>query len=213
MDSADNVSDGNLNDRWDEIGIEGGNSAEFATTLTEDLWLDRIARKLGMGWLSDKLPGDIPPAYLYAIIMIGCIESVLSTHAYLEGEPVIYIQNPFFVFQPIALLGAVYGSRSLRQRYHRVTEEMSIQKRAENPERLINLVPSWLPWILFIIAICLNFARMFALGGPIEIYREVNLSSLIGWTIANPVWASIATQFLAVYLSVEIIAPWRLLKS
>lgn len=30
-----------------------------------NLWLDRIARMLGFGWLSERIPGDLPPSYLY----------------------------------------------------------------------------------------------------------------------------------------------------
>ncbi|VTT85331.1 hypothetical protein DM2_213 [Halorubrum sp. DM2] len=179
----------------------------------EDLWLDRISRKLGMGWLSDMLPGNIPPSYLYAVVTITTLELVVGAYSYAMGEPIIYLQNPFFVFQPIALLAAVYGSRSLRRRYYHVMKEMRIDDRVDESERLTDIIPSWLPWTVFLSALAINYIRMFALGGPITIYREMNLAAVIGWTVSNPVWASIATQFFAVYLSVELIAPRRLRNS
>lgn len=201
---------GRERDAFDIDDIEGGDAAELTDAFDEDLWLDRIARRLGMGWLSAKLPGDIPPSYLYAVVTIVSLELILGTYSYAIGEPVIYFQNPFFVFQPIGLLGAVYGARSLRRRYHRVTEEMQISERTDKPEQLTDIIPSWLPWVLFLSMVAVNYVRLFALGGPVAVYREVNIVAVIGWTVSNPVWASIATQFFTVYLSVELIAPRRL---
>lgn len=198
---------------WDAVDIDDidvVDGAGIADAFDEDLWLDGIARKLGMGRLSAALPGDIPPSYLYAVVTIVALELTLGTYSYAAGEPVIYLQNPFFVLQPIGLLGAVYGSRSLRRRYHAVTEEMKISDRTDDPEHLTDIVPSWLPWTLFLSMVAINYVRLFALGGPVAVYRDANVAAVVGWTVANPVWASIATQFFTVYLSVEIIAPRRL---
>lgn len=197
----------------DAIGINDVEPTDHADAFDEDLWLDRISRKLGMGWLSDVLPGNIPPSYLYAVVTITTLELIVGAYSYAMGEPIIYLQNPFFALQPIALLAAVYGSRSLRRRYYHVMKEMRIDDRTDNPERLTDIIPPWLPWAVFLSALAINYVRMFALGGPVTIYREINLAAVIGWTVSNPVWASIATQFFAVYLSVELIAPRRLRNS
>ncbi|MFC7133355.1 MULTISPECIES: hypothetical protein [Salinibaculum] len=203
--SADTEEPGAVMDALDED--------ELTATFTEDLWLDRLARKLGFGRLSEWLPGETPPSYLYALVLIGTIVPVLNGRAYLVGDPVVYLQNPFFVLQPIALLGAVYGSRALRRRYHQVTREMNIADRTRDPDKLIDIVPDWLPWAFFVSAVLLNYVRVLALGGPVAIYQDKGLSAVIGWMVVNPIWASIAAQFFAVYLSVELIAPWRLWRS
>ncbi|RLM82126.1 hypothetical protein D3D02_18905, partial [Halobellus sp. Atlit-38R] len=104
----------------------------------------------------------------------------------------------------------VYGSRSLRRRYHEVTVEMRIRNRTDDPERLTNVIPSWLPWTVFLSVVAVNYVRLFALGGPVAVYQDANLAAVIGWTVANPVWASIATQFFTVYVAVTLIAPRRL---
>ncbi len=36
---------------------------------------------------------------------------------------------------------------------------------------------------------------------------------VIGWGILNPLWSALAVQFVAVYLAIEFIAPWRLYHS
>lgn len=196
--------------RGTKPAIESISENELTVTFTEDLWLDRLARKVGFGRVSKSLPGMIPPSYLYALVLIVSIDTILNGRAYLLGEPVVYIQNPYFIFQPIALLTAVYGSRALRTRYHQVMREMDIETRASRPERLIDIVPNWLPWAFFVLLCVVNYVRVVSLGGPITIYRDQGLSVLIGWMVANPIWASIAAQFLSVYLSIVLLAPWRL---
>lgn len=186
---------------------------ELYTTYTEDLWLDRVARVFGFERLATFLPGQIPPSYLYAGTTIFIIDVVLNFRAYLVGEYVVYLENPFFIFQPLALLTAVYGAQTLRTRYHQVMHEMDISSRASDPNRLLNIVPSWLPWTFFIFLIGINFIRIASFGGPAALYQNRGLSELIGWLVANPIWATIASQFLAVYLSIVLLAPWRIWRS
>jgi len=179
----------------------------------EDLWLDRLARRVGFGGLSRRLPGDIPPSYLFAVILVGTIVPTVNIYAYFAGDPVVYIENPLFVLQPLCLVGGVFGARSLRRRYHRVTQEMKIEERTDDPGPLIDVVPTWLPWLLFGAALLQISARVWALGGFSAIYRDGGLTMVVGWGILNPLWSALAVQFVAVYLAIEIIAPWRLYRS
>lgn len=179
----------------------------------EDLWLDRVARKVGFGWLSHRLPRDIPPSYLFTLILVGTIAPTVNIYGYLTGATVVYIQNPLFVLQPVAIVGSVFGARALRKRYHRVTQEMNITERSDNPEQFRRIVPTWLPWLLFGAALVQIAVRVWALGGFSSIYRESGWTAVIGWAIMNPLWSILAAQFVAVYVAIEIIAPWRLYKS
>jgi hypothetical protein len=179
----------------------------------KDLWLDRLARRVGFGWLSQRLPGDIPPSYLFAVILVGTVVPTINAYAYLAGDPVVYIENPLFVLQPLAIVGGVFGARALRRRYHRVAQEMNLEERAADPEPLLNIVPTWLPWILFSAALLQIAARVWALGGFGAIYRDGGLTMVVGWGILNPLWSILAIQFVTVYIAIEIIAPWRLYKS
>ncbi|MEA1931109.1 MAG: hypothetical protein U9O06_06130 [Euryarchaeota archaeon] len=213
MGGIDGSSFDGLDDRDYENIIESVDKIELTATFTDDLWLDRLARKFGFGRLAELLPGEIPPSYVYAAILIVTLETILNGRAYLLGQPVVYLRNPFFIFQPLALLTAVYGSRALRARYKQVMKEMDIERRANDPGLLINIVPNWLPWALFSLLFGMNLVRIISLGGPTAIYQQQGLSSLLGWIVANPIWASIATQFIAVYLAIVLLAPWRLWKS
>jgi len=211
-DTESNAAD-RATDSGHRFAIDSITDDELTSAFTEDLWLDRVARKVGFGKLSALLPGEVPPSYLYAVVLIVTIDTVLNGRAYLLGEPVVYFQNPYFVFQPMTLLAAVYGSRALRTRYHRVMKEMDIEDRASTPEQLIDIVPNWLPWVFFVFLCGVNYVRVLSLGGPLTVYREQGLSVFVGWMVANPIWASIAAQFLAVYLAIVLLAPWRLWNS
>lgn len=199
--------------KFDVTNAEISGDQRLVEPFDEDLWLDRLARHVGFGWLSRRLPGNIPPSYLFAVILVGTIAPTVNIYAYLAGEPVVYLQNPLFVLQPLALVGSVFGARALRRRYHRVTQEMRIEDRTDNHEPLVNIVPTWLPWILITGALLQIAARVWALGGFAAIYREDGITAVIGWAIMNPLWSVLAAQFVAVYLAIEILAPWRLYNS
>ena len=196
-------------------GTDTGTTAEqpLVEPFEGDLWLDRLARRVGFGWLSRRLPGDIPPSYLFAVILVGTIVPTINVYAYFAGDSVPYIENPLFVLQPLCLVGSVFGARALRRRYHRVTQEMNIEDRTDEPGPLLDIVPTWLPWLLFGAALLQVAVRVWALGGFSGIYREDGLASVVGWAIINPLWSALAVQFVAVYLAIEIIAPWRLYRS
>jgi hypothetical protein len=213
MSDTGNAPANSLDSKENALVSEAANDGDFSVTLTQDLWLDRLARRIGFGWVADRFPGQIPPSYLYAIVMILSIEVALQGRSYLVSGTAHILQNPFFILQPIGLLGAVYGSRALLKRYHQVMEEMNISERASSPERLIHIVPNWLPWVLFLGTVSVPYIRMLSLGGPTAVYRDYGLSGFLGFTVANPIWLSIAAQFFAVYLSIVLLAPWRLSKS
>ena len=213
MNDGENFSSDTLGDGGKGPVAEAVGETEPAVTFTEDLWLDRLARKIGFGWISEQLPGEIPPSYVYAVVLILAVEISLQGRSYLLTGSAHVLENPFFILQPIGLLYAVYGSRALRKRYHKVMWEMNISERATDPERLIHIVPNWLPWGMFVATVGVTYVRVLSLGGPLAVFQDYGLSGFLGFTVANPIWLSIAAQFLAVYLSVVLLAPWRLWKS
>lgn len=179
------------------------------------IWLDRYAETLGFGWLSGKLPGDVPPSYLYAIILILLIDPLLSLWSYVGGYRVVYLDNPYFVLQPLALVTAVYASRSLMASYDAVMDEMDIERRASDDERedILDIVPGWLPWSLFVLGVSIEYMVVASIGLS-KIYQTGGPAGLIAWLLVNPlVWVPIAIQFFSVYISIEFLAPWRLVNS
>ena len=91
-----------------------------------EIWLDRFARRFGFGWFASYLPGNIPPSYVYAVVTVVLSEAAITGYSLANDTQLIYAENPFFILQPVVLLGAVYGSRSLSRSYDRVIGEMNI---------------------------------------------------------------------------------------
>lgn len=186
----------------------------MADETTHVLWLDRFAAALGFERLDGLFPGTLPPSYLYAIVVVGVSHIGLNLATYALGYATVYEQNPFFVLQPLALIGSVYASRTLTRGYKNAMTEMSVENRMSDPETLTTLVPRWLPWAFFVVGAGFGLIRaVFAVGIP-TILQESGVPGLIAWFIVNPfVYAPIAAQFLAVFLSLELVAPVRLARS
>lgn len=173
-----------------------------------EIWLDRFARRFGFGWLASYLPGNLPPSYVYAIVTIALSEAAITGYSLANDIQLIYAENPFFILQPVVLLGAVYGSRTLSRSYDRVMREMNIAERASEPESLLNPIPSWFPWMMFLVGASLQIVRAFlALG-------SYGVTDIVANFVVFPfIYLPIVTQFFAIYVAIEFFAPWRLWQS
>lgn len=120
----------------------------------------------------------------------------------------------FFILQPLALLGAVYGAHSLQGRYHDVMNEMHIADRASNPEALINIVPRRLALGFFLLGVVFTLIRSGVVIGFGQIYQDAGWTGLFGWIVMfGLVYPPIVAQFLAVFFSIELRAPVKLAQS
>lgn len=173
-----------------------------------EVWLDRFARRFGFGWFAGYLPGNIPPSYVYAVVTVVLSEAAITGYSLANDIQLIYAENPFFILQPVVLLGAVYGSRSLSRSYDRVMGEMNIAQRASEPESLLNPIPPWLPWVIFLAGASLQIVRAFlALGA-------YSVTDIVANFLVFPfIYLPIVTQFFVIYVAIEFFAPWRLWQS
>lgn len=179
-----------------------------------ELWLERATCRLGFKQLAAILPGDLSPSYAYVFFVVGVIIPVLNIYTYLSGGKIPYTTNPFYILQPVALVGAVYGSHALHRRYLQVMQEMNIEQRASDPEALINIVPARLPVIFFLFGAVFTLVRSGVVIGFDEIYRTAGVRGLFDWIVMFAfVYPPIVAQFLAVFLSIELLAPLRLSRS
>lgn len=177
-----------------------------------NLWLDRFATLLGFGRLAGLLPGNLPPSYVYTGLVVTTF--TLFDLAYdlfvIGGQSHVYYINPYFVLQPILLLVAVYGARSLRQEYAITVKEMNLAERTSDDESngLIDIVPDRITWILFAV-----FAALQFLPGLKDTTGWIITDYIANYVVFPFVYTPIIVQFLAVYLSIEFLAPWKLSRS
>lgn len=169
-----------------------------------EIWLDQYARKLGFGVLSNRLP----TSYLYALATIVSFRLLVMGYAFLHDQPLYNTENPYFLLQPIVLLGAVYGARSLTHSYDSAVREMRIQKRAKNPEKFLHIVSPRLPLLLFGIGAGLQLSR-----AVIALPQYGFLDIVANFVVFPFVYTPIIAQFFSVYVGIQIVAPLRLAKS
>lgn len=171
---------------------------------SSEIWLDRFADRVGFGKLSDRLP----PSYVYALTTIVSYRLLVLGYALSRGMPLYNTENPYFLLQPIVLLGAVYGARSLTQSYDSAMREMRIQKRADDPEQFSEIVPTRLPLLLFAVGAAIQLVRAF-----IALPEYGFLDIVANFVVFPFVYTPIVVQFFAVYIGIQVIAPRRLANS
>jgi len=185
--------------------VESSGATVVPAAENGELWLDRLARGLGFGWLAERLPGAPPPSYVYVVLTVVVSNALTVSYNVLTGVPLIYRDNPYFLLQPLLLFGAVYGAHALQAEYDRVMTVMRVRERASDPAPLVDPVPGWLPWTLFVV------------GAGTQLTRAV--LDMSGWGVTDLfanfllfpfVFLPIVVQFFTVYVSIEFLAPWRL---
>jgi len=173
----------------------------------QDIWLDTIVRPLGFGWLSARLPGNLPPSVLYAGIAVIVTNAMNIIYTLSTGGELIYTTNPYYVLDIILLPAAIVAAHSLHREYDQAMDEMEIEKRATNPDPLLNIVPKWFPWTLLVIGI----VTQFVFPGPVSTYGVTAMFD--NFVVLPFVYTPIVIQFFATYFAIEVLVPIRLWQS
>jgi ABC-type multidrug transport system fused ATPase/permease subunit len=86
--------------------------------------------------------------------------------------------------------------------------EMNIAERASEPELLLNPIPSWFPWLIFLVGASLQIVRAFL---ALDAYGVTDI--VANFVVFPFIYLPIVTQFFAIYVAIEFFAPWRLWQS
>lgn len=174
----------------------------------QNFWLDGLAGKLGFRWIADQLPGSLPPSYVYAVFAVVVPEISFIIYNQQLDLTLGYVHNPYMILEPVILIGAVIAARQLQRDYDRVMDEMDIRNRAPSPNNILAPVPSWLPWLLFILGVAVLFVF------PGAVHRWERLTTYVDNFFVLPfVYTPIVVQFFTTYLTIEFLGPWKLSKS
>ncbi len=182
-------------------------SPDSATGAQQDIWLSTVVRPLGFGWLSDRLPGRIPPSVLYAVLAVIVTNAINLFYTLSTGADPIYMTNPYYALEIILLPAAIVAAHSLHREYNQAMIEMDIKTRATNPDPLLSIIPSWLPWSLLVVGIAIQFI----FPGPVSTY---GITAMFDNFVVLPfVYTPIVIQFFATYFAIEVLVPIRLWQS
>lgn len=189
------------------MSVAGPRSRRDEVENNREFWLDSFASRIGFGRVAQWLPGSIPPSYVYAVVAVVVPNILTAAYNLSTGVPLVYSENPYYLLQPLLLVGAVWAARMLHHDYDHVIVEMGLSSRASNSEQFTDPTPSWVPWSLFAVAV----AILFIFPGNMS---EWTLTTYIANFFILPfVYTPIVVQFFTVYVTIEFIAPWRLARS
>ncbi len=191
---------------------DGGAIATFTGTPVLVRLLDRIGirRLLPEGFASKP----IHALTAYSVLVVLLENGVLQLYNLWAGYEVVYLTNPLRLLNAAMLVGAAMATGALYRRYGRAVERSHLVERASSTERFAPLVPDRLTAALVLVGVAfttynavaiLTLPELYAVGGPERVLRFAVILPL-GYV---PVFAT----FLATYLSVEVLLPWRLLRS
>lgn len=172
------------------------------------LWLDRVVARFGFDRLAAALPGDPSPSVAYALTVVVAFNLVQNGYKLATDIPVVFAANPYFVLLPLTIVGGAIAASSLRRAYGRAMVEMAVGERVEDPGPLLDPIPFWLPWGLFLLVATLQVLRsLLGSGWATAVDTVTNL-------VVFPVlYGPVVAQFLAVYVGIQVIAPLRIARS
>ncbi|WP_435185043.1 hypothetical protein [Halobellus sp. EA9] len=179
----------------------------------EPLLIERIARWLGFERLSEWLPGDIYPPYLYVVFFVLFDAGVLNVYKHLTGGTHALLVSPSWISIPLGLLLGVFGIRYMSEQYRRTVRDLRIDDRlgAEHRAAFEETVPIRVELAVFGIAVGLYFANFLATGfGTIAAYEGV-VVAIASYLFLQPfVYLPIVVEFGLVYFSVHVLLPRRI---
>lgn len=177
------------------------------------LWIDRVATRLGIGRLAFALPGSPAPAYVY----IGCfviIDIVIRIYQTVTGIRPILVNNPLWLLQEVALVGAVVAAKWMHTEYAWVLDRMAIHDRVSHPGRFEQLIPDQYLWIGFGLGAIGWWAFTIVVVTPAEAMRVGGPLALVTGLVIIPVgYVPVAIEFLATYLGIVVLFPRRIVRS
>jgi len=140
------------------------------TTDNNHIWVDRVATQLGIGHIASVLPGSPAPSYVY----IGCFvifDIAIRIYQTVTGIRPILVNNPLWLLQEIALVGAVVAAKWLNTEYAWVIDRMAIYDRVTHPEHFEQLVSDRYLWIGFGLGAIVWWAFAIFVVTPAEAMR------------------------------------------
>lgn len=182
-----------------------------------EIWLDRVARRMGFGWVADRMP--VVSSASMALVVTGIfVDTFLLqvTNFALFGREIGFVQNPFVLLGEGGggLLIAVYGVKQLNRKYENAKTRLQLDRRKGNHEQFDSLAPDRFRWAAWVAAAGLQIAQALFLLGPAEIYRVDGVFGLVGNFFFIPfVYVPVVVEFAVTYFAIQVLLPRRINKS
>ncbi|MFB6296090.1 MAG: hypothetical protein ABEH66_04520 [Halobacteriales archaeon] len=181
----------------------------------EPLLIERLAGLFGFEWLSETLPGDIYPPYLFAGFFLFVDHGIVNVYIHLTGGTHVLIDFPNIVAGPPAVLFAGVGIRYMTRKYETAIADIRLEDRLDRPEDL-SAFTQLFPWRvklgIYVVAIVVLYANILFAVGLENIGRPGGgRIELVNWLfIFEFVYLPFIIEFGLVYYGVHFLVPRRL---
>lgn len=176
----------------------------------------RFLERIGFARLveSDRLPVDVDPLTWYAIGVSAFGMVVLQGYNLATGRPLVFVENPLILSQPVLLIAAAAATGWLHGRYDRTIDRSNLTERSDEPERFRGLVPDRLSWAIIGAGFGFTLLNAFVLIGVPQLYEAGGPARVLRFVVVAPLGqVPILATFLATYISAEALFPRRIARS
>lgn len=181
----------------------------------EPLLIEQLAGLFGFNWLSNKLPGDIYPPYLFAGFFLFVDHAIVNVYIHLTGGTHVLIDFPNILAGPPAVLLAGVGIRYMTQKYETTISDSRLEDRLDEPEDL-STFEQLFPWRaklgIYVLAIIVLYANILFVVGLENIARPGGGNIyLVNWLfIFEFVYLPFIIEFGLIYYGIHFLIPKRL---
>lgn len=184
----------------------------------KQLLIHPFVDRLGFDALSTILPVNVPSVYLYAATFVFLDFGLINTYFHVfTGRPHGFIQNPFSLVVPVAVLIAAGGVRYMTVNYQRALDQMSLWERSDRAEQTkytgftISLRTRATFYILILGIYYVYIFGIIGLPSYIKTFGVISTAGFAG--VIYPLgYVPIAVDFIMQFASIQFVLPRQMAK-
>lgn len=189
--------------------------SEPGIMVEEDLLVERIAVLLGFGKLSDRLPGDIYPPYLYLVAFIILDFGVVNTYIHFFSDSShVFVSSPYVAVAPVALILGAVGIRYFSKRYTKAVENLPLDRVDTETAPFNRIIPLRIKLVMYGIAVFVIYAHYLGNVGIETILAAREAVSLVNlmfvWQVG---YLPFLVEFGLLYFAIHVLLPRRIVNA
>ena len=186
--------------------------SESKITVEEKLLIERFASVFGFEKLSECLPGNIYPPYLYITAFIILDWGIINTYAHVAGDGThVLLNSPQTVLMAVGLFLAVAGIRYFSTGYTNVVENLPLDEVDIDPTPFERIVDFRFKLAVYGVAVVGFYVYIITIIGLEGIAAADGTANLINWLFLFQVsYIPVMIEFGVLYFAVQLLLPRRI---
>lgn len=184
------------------------------------LLIERIAERLGFGYLSNRLPGDIPSSYLFVTSALVFQMGILDSYNYFVTGKHSIADDPGRVLIFIGTFLAVVGVRWMQNKYMKAVADLRLSQRDDDKiqkfeEQFKCIIPLRVKLLTYGIALAALYTNLFVNLGfstAVEINGIVRVVT-VKFLILPLVQIPLIVEFGLIYFGIHFLLPKQIARA